>query len=264
MTDRDDNRDMTNPVERSMARHARGQSPVEGLRDVMQYLESADCTPARIIETDAKAIVLDLSARSRMFGKRLRGLSVDRLGALIDDAMRAAGTGFAFGRYGEDRELYNNEHFASADSAESRTVHMGIDLFCAAGTVVHAPLDGEIVVVANNTTELDYGPMLVLKHRAGLRYFHSLFGHLNLESISGWRDGQKISAGDAIAALGAPPENGNWRPHLHFQLIADLLGLGKDCPGVAYKSQRDFWLSLSPSPARFFPDCDATQLNTIE
>ncbi|MDH4048228.1 MAG: peptidoglycan DD-metalloendopeptidase family protein [Gammaproteobacteria bacterium] len=252
---------MNSPVKRSMRRHSQGKVPVDGLQEVMRYLQSTECNPATIIETDGKAIVLDLSAQSRMFGKPLRGLSVNELGSLIDNAMRAAGTGYSFGRYGEDRELYNNENFAGGDSNESRTVHMGIDLFCVAGTRVCTPLDGEIVIVANNKLELDYGPMLVLKHRAGQSVFYSLYGHLNLNSISELREGQAVGAGDPLALLGSPPENGNWPPHLHFQLIVDLLGLGKDFPGVAFKSQCDFWLTLSPSPARFFPEASTAKLN---
>ena len=248
-------------IEQSRKRHRQGLEAVDGLGQLSEYLASADCAPLPIIETDGKAIVLDLSANSRMLGRSLRGVGVEQLASLIDGAMHAAGTGFAFGRYAEDRELYNNENFASADATESRTVHMGIDLFCVAGTAVHAPLDGEVHIVANNQLELDYGPMLVLQHRAGDRDFYSLYGHLNLDSIAGIRPGQTIRAGDPIAALGSPPENGNWPPHLHFQLIIDLLGLGKDFPGVAYRSQSDFWLALSPNPARFFPEIDAASLS---
>src|SRR5258707_11554073 len=37
-------------------------------------------------------------------------------------------------------------------------------------------------------------------------------------------------------------------PHVHFQIILDLLDLGADFPGVAYASQRSVWMSLSPDP----------------
>jgi len=39
-------------------------------------------------------------------------------------------------------------------------------------------------------------------------------------------------------------------------MISDLLGLGVDFPGVARKSEQSYWLGLSPSPAKFFPECD--------
>lgn len=251
---------MANSVKQCMERFARGLAPVEGLDDVTRFLAFDDCEPATIIATDGRSMVLDLSPQSRMLDGLHGGMDVAQLSELIDDAMRADGTAFAFGRYAESRALYNNANFASTESGESRTVHLGIDLFCVSGTAVHAPLDADVAIIANNQLELDYGPMLVLRHRAGRRTFFSLYGHLDLESLAGLHEGQAVSRGELIAAVGSPPQNGNWPPHLHFQLLVDLLELGKDFPGVAYASQRDFWLTLSPSPARFFPECDATLL----
>jgi murein DD-endopeptidase MepM/ murein hydrolase activator NlpD len=251
---------MTESLQQRIDRHAQGVPLEEGFDALSRKLASPHTPRSKIIDTDGKAIVLDLSSKSRMFGQSLRGAGVDLLGELIDDAMRAAGTGYAFGRYAEVRELYSNENFKNPDSNESRTVHMGIDLFCEAGTIVKAPLDAELAIIANNQVELDYGPMLVLKHAIDGHAFYSLYGHLDLDSISHLENGQTLRAGERIAAVGSPPENGNWPAHLHFQLILDLLGLGKDFPGVAYRSQRSFWLAMSPSPAAFFPDCAAALL----
>jgi hypothetical protein len=216
--------------------------------------------PATVIATDGKAIVLDLSTGSRLCGESIGGLDVDHLGRLINQTMADAGTGFAFGRYAEPRELYNNEHFASTD-AENRTVHMGIDLFCVAGTPVIAPLDGSVELLANNETELDYGPMVVLRHQdASADPFFTLYGHLGVEVLDLLNVGQAVNAGQQIATVGSPPTNGNWPPHLHFQLILDLLDLGVDFPGVACKSEQEYWLGLSPSPAAFFPECEPQYL----
>jgi len=214
-----------------------------------------------IINTDGRAIVLDLSSGARLGGHEIAGLDVVQLGELINRSMAEAGTAFAFGRYAEPRDLYSNDNFASGDSAESRTIHMGIDLFCVAGTVVCSPLDARVKFVANNARELDYGPLLILQHetKSGSEFF-TLYGHLGMETLERLSEGQRVSSGQQIATVGAPPDNGNWPPHLHFQLINDLLDLGVNFPGVALKSQRDYWLGLSPSPARFFPECDATLL----
>ncbi|MEO6446181.1 MAG: aminotransferase class III-fold pyridoxal phosphate-dependent enzyme, partial [Gemmatimonadaceae bacterium] len=43
--------------------------------------------------------------------------------------------------------------------------------------------------------------------------------------------------------------NGGWPPHLHFQVICDLLGREGDFPGVARARERAVWLSLCPDPA---------------
>ena len=74
-------------------------------------------------------------------------------------------------------------------------------------------------------------------------------------------EGTAVEAGEGIARVGAPPENGNWAPHLHFQPILDLLGLDADFPGVASRKEKDKWFELSPLPGVFFPDCDASQLD---
>ncbi|MDH4071600.1 MAG: peptidoglycan DD-metalloendopeptidase family protein [Gammaproteobacteria bacterium] len=212
---------------------------------------------APIIETDGRAIVLDLGIGAMLGGRPVAGLDVDVLGALIDKAMADAGTRFAFGRWAEPRELYANDSFAS-DGGEMRTIHMGIDLFCAAGTPVHAPLDGVVEVVANNEGALDYGPLVILRHEAS--GFFTLYGHLSLDTLDEIAAGQPVRAGERIARVGAPPCNGNWPPHLHFQLINDLKGLGAGFPGVAPASSREDWLRLSPSGARFFPEIDSKLL----
>ncbi len=244
------------------AREESGQPVVERAPAVMAFLRSAALEPAAIIETDGKAKVFDLSRGSMDLGEPLSGLAVERFCRLVNRAMASAGTDFAYGRWGERRDVYNNALFAAEHSEARREVHLGIDVFCAPGTPVVAPLDARVHVKANNARELDYGPMLILTHETpdGHR-FHSLFGHLALASIEALSVGQRIAKGEAIAAVGAPPENGNWAPHLHFQLILDLLGLGADFPGVAYPSQQETWLRLSPLPDMFFPDCDAKLLD---
>ena len=214
---------------------------------------------AAVIETDGHAVVLDLSSGARLCGKSIAGLGVEALSALIDQHMAEAGARFAYGRWREPRQLYNNDDFAS-DGGEMRTVHMGIGVFCAAGTPVHAPVDGIVQHAANNDRELDYGPMLIVRHGEHGDEFFTLYGHLSLDTLDRVAVGQAVVAGEQIASVGEPPGNGNWPPHLHFQQINDLLGLGVDFPGVAPKSEQEYWLDLSPSPARFFPGCKARLL----
>ena len=211
---------------------------------------------ATIIETDGRAIVLDLSTGATLCGEQISGLDVGALSGLIDRSMAQAATAFAFGRWAEPRDLYTSENFDTGVD-EKRTVHMGVDVFCRAGTPVHVPLDGKVELLANNDQELDYGPLVIIRHADAL---FSLYGHLAVDTLDRVQAGQTVNAGDAIAKVGAPPSNGNWPPHLHFQLITDLLGLGKDFPGVAAASKREYWLSLSPSPASYFPEITAEQL----
>jgi murein DD-endopeptidase MepM/ murein hydrolase activator NlpD len=214
-----------------------------------------------VIATDGKATVLDLSVGSRLRGKDIKTLGVAEFSELIDEVMREADTAFAFGRYAEPRELYSNDDFASDETGESRTIHMGLDLFCVADTPVHAPLDGTVELLVNNDRELDYGPMIVLRHATDTgQIFYTLYGHLSLNTLDSIAQDQEVRAGEQIATVGVPPHNGNWPPHLHMQLVLELMSLDADFPGVAYASKQDYWLTLSPSPAVFFPQYDAKLL----
>jgi murein DD-endopeptidase MepM/ murein hydrolase activator NlpD len=65
--------------------------------------------------------------------------------------------------------------------------------------------------------------------------------------------GWKVKKGQQIGAIGAPPENGNWPSHLHFQIILDLLDCRGDFPGVAFPDKSATWLSISPDPGKLFP-----------
>ena len=219
---------------------------------------------APVIATDDRAIVLDLSKGAELFGTPVAGLDVTELGRLIDRAMDEAATGFAFGRWAEPRELYTSDNFACEGSAETRTIHLGVDVFCKPGTPVCTPLGGQVVHLANNAAELDYGPVVIVRHGdAASEHFFTLYGHLSLDTLERLEIGQTVAAGDEIARVGEPPGNGNWPPHLHFQVIEDLLDRGAEFPGVAAASDQDYWLNLSPSPARYFPQADAAALEYV-
>jgi 4-aminobutyrate aminotransferase-like enzyme len=67
-------------------------------------------------------------------------------------------------------------------------------------------------------------------------------------SLNALQVGQRIPRGQHFASIGDVHENGGWTPHLHFQVIVDLLHHATDFPGVARASQRNVWTSLSPDP----------------
>jgi 4-aminobutyrate aminotransferase-like enzyme/Ser/Thr protein kinase RdoA (MazF antagonist) len=149
----------------------------------------------------------------------------------------------------EPRLLYSSALFGGATPIdERRTVHLGVDLFVAPGSEVHAPLDGVVHVVANNQAELDYGPLVILLHSADGTTFFTLYGHLSLDSLGRLAVGQRLRRGEPFARVGTSDENGGWPPHVHFQVILDLLDLDADFPGVAYARERALWTGLSPDP----------------
>ncbi len=194
--------------------------------------------------------VFDLSVGSRWLGTTT---DLDACGwtDLLFGHMRAKGAGVGIGRYDEARRWYDSDTFAieGEDGVERRTVHVGIDLFAEAGTPVHAPFAATIHSFRDNDARLDYGPTIVLRHEASeAGEWFTLYGHLSRDSLAGLYAGKKFAAGDEIGRIGPYPANGDWAPHLHFQLMTDLLGREGDFPGVAPPSQRDVWLSLSPDP----------------
>ena len=226
---------------------------------IASFLNSSLFISSPIISIDQAAIFLDLSKNGNIDGSPISGLSVQEFSDLIENVMHKRNTRFAYGKWGETRDIYSNDLFNSTErqSKEKRNIHMGVDVFCKEGTEVFSPLAGKISFIANNKKELDYGPMLILEHSdLSGESFYTLYGHLELCSIKDLLQGQSIRAGELIARVGSPPENGNWPPHLHFQLIIDLLDLGTDFPGVALFSERDIWLTLSPCPGMFFPNAD--------
>jgi 4-aminobutyrate aminotransferase-like enzyme len=168
----------------------------------------------------------------------------------IFGAMKRAGVRVGVGRYNEARPLYSSPRFGSLanPTAERRTIHLGMDLFAEPGTALRAPLDGVVDLLANNALPQDYGPLVILRHEADGERFFTLYGHLSTETLDGLKVGQKVVRGEEFARLGTARENGGWAPHVHFQIILDLLDLGADFPGVGYSSERAVWTSLSPDP----------------
>ena len=58
----------------------------------------------------------------------------------------------------------------------------------------------------------------------------------------------KIKKGEKIAELGNESENGNWPPHLHFQLIKNMEGKEGDFPGVCFKYEIKKYANQCPDP----------------
>jgi len=129
---------------------------------------------------------------------------------------------------------------------EPRRLHLGVDVWGPAETPIYAPLEGAVHSVAFNDAYGDYGATLILQHDIDGFLFHTLYGHLSLASIQEKQEGQIVIKGEWIAAFGEPAENGQWPPHLHFQIIIDMQGMKGDYPGVCKFSERDKYLENCP------------------
>lgn len=167
----------------------------------------------------------------------------------FDAWFAAIGADYGLGLYGENRSVYATAQFADTASPERRTVHLGVDVFAPAGTPVYAPFDGRVHVLTYNADPLDYGNTLILEHDAGGVPFYTLYGHLAGTLPRLLACGAPVSAGQHIADLGDWPENGGWAPHLHFQIITDMLEqTGGNFFGVGHASLWDIWQQISPDP----------------
>jgi 4-aminobutyrate aminotransferase-like enzyme/Ser/Thr protein kinase RdoA (MazF antagonist) len=235
-------------------RAACGLAPVPHGPRVEAWLAKQRGSAAALLGMDARtarSLVFDLSVGSLDLGADPSRLETPALTEHLRARMREAGAEIGIGRYDEARAVYAGPAFAVGPlpTDERRTIHLGLDLFAAPATVVCAPLSGTVLALANNRAALDYGPVVVLRHATGDGIpFFTLYGHLSADSLARLTVGDAITKGDRIGTLGVADENGGWPPHLHFQVITDLLELGTDFPGVALASARACWRSLSPDP----------------
>lgn len=235
-------------------RAACGLAPLEKAAAVETYLKKIAPAASSILDCDLRtepSVVLDLSVGSTFLGANPTTSDPADLTAAIHSELQKTSARVAVGRYDEARLLYSAPQFAASKNPtdERRTVHLGIDLFVEPGTPLRAPLAGTIHLLRNNASPLDYGPLVVLRHNtdSGEEFF-TLYGHLTESTLHKLRVGQSIAQGEEFAQVGNVQENGGWAPHVHFQIILDLLDRGADFPGVARASERALWKALSPDP----------------
>jgi len=240
------------------------------------YLKRNSSTAAPILHVDQRVTpvhVFDLSVGSSFLAADPDNAEVCTLTRAISAELHRTNSALGIGRYNEPRLLYSSALFQTSSNPtdEQRTIHLGLDFFARPNTPVHTPWAATIEAFANNAKTLDYGPAIILKHTTPTgEDFYTLYGHLSLGSLKNLRIGLHLAKGEKFAAVGTTAENGGWAPHLHFQIISDLLDLGTDFPGVAAASQREIWTSLCPDPnlllaipTKYFPAPEPTFDDTL-
>lgn len=78
--------------------------------------------------------------------------------------------------------------------------------------------------------------------------FFSLYGHLARSSLTDLSVGAPVARGQRIGWIGGPAENGGWPPHVHFQLMVDMLGMRGDYPGACAPHEWQHWRRMCPNP----------------
>lgn len=176
--------------------------------------------------------------------------NIDKFSNYINSTIQENGAEFGIGGYDELRTVYSLSKVFDADSPtnEPRRLHIGTDIWGSAGTPVYAFMGGMVHSFAFNDQQGDYGATMVLLHQLDGMDFYTLYGHISLKNIQALNEGQYITRGECIAHFGTAKENGQWPPHLHFQVIQDMELHEGDYPGVCRLSQRERYLANCPDP----------------
>jgi len=219
--------------------------------DFFSFLNSISSNPLQVLDATipiSNYIPIDLSKNN----SDLNHFDVSSSSAwqnYIDNYLQKYGKTVAFGGYLEQRNIYNRSpYFKKENLNDERNIHLGVDLWIAAGASIYTPLDAAVHSFKNNTNFGDYGPTIILKHQIKGEEFYTLYGHLSLASITNLQVGQTFNVGDCIATLGESTINGDYAPHLHFQIIKDMEGNYGDYPGVCSKKNLDKFKLNCPDP----------------
>lgn len=194
-----------------------------------------------------KLILMDFTEANKELTNEVVN-NTDAFIAYINQKLKVAGAKYGIGGYGENRTMYSRSRtFDAPDGGEPRRIHLGIDIWGAPYTKVMAPLDGIVHSFAFNNAYGDYGATIILTHNLEGETFHTLYGHLSLNSLKNLHEGDVVKKGDVFAEFGIPFENGQWPPHLHFQIIKDMQGKKGDYPGVCALGEQEKYLTNCPN-----------------
>jgi len=197
---------------------------------------------------------IDLSVSSKWIGHEKEFNDLELFQFKIDQLQKTIPNKIIAGGYLEPRAVYTSTEYDRVGNSgkESRSIHLGIDFWLAHQTPVHTIFDGKVVIAVNDEGDKEYGGLVVLEHQTDELSFYTLYGHLTVESATKNKVDDILKKGSLIGLLGNYPENGNWAPHLHFQVMLSLFEYKVDYPGVAYVSEIDVWKSVCPDPNLLF------------
>ncbi len=194
-----------------------GYTPLPRTPAIIAALAAA--APAPLVTSGQPIVAVDLSVTSECLSAG-DWRSAERVAEVV------AVDGVAAGRWGEVRILHAG---APADTTPD-TLHLGVDLFLAPGTRVHAPLPGH--VIARHTREL-----LIAIAPADESLLLRVSGVTPSVAV-----GTDLDAGVEIAVVAS--DDGLLGPHVHVQLCAG----GVTC-GLGAASLREALLALCPDPS---------------
>lgn len=205
-------------------------------------------------ETDLGIHLLDMKVSSTWIGNANEFNDLSLFTYKIGEIQKEHPNKIIANGYLEPRPVYTSTAYDKEGNSgpESRTVHLGIDFWLPAGTAVYALFDAEIFTAVNDVGYKEYGGLIILRHYEKGITFYTLHGHLTAESPTNFKVGDVVKKGDCIGHLGHSGENGDWSPHLHFQVMLSMLDYKIDFPGVCYPNQISLWKDLCPDPNLWF------------
>lgn len=214
-----------------------------------QIIKSNASLIKKVVDFDAsidKLLPLDFTVSNTELTDEILD-NTDIFSTWVNQKLKTNNAIYGIGGYNEHRTIYSRSiHFDTAE--EPRRLHLGVDIWAPAETPVYNFFDATVHSFANNNNFGDYGATIILAYEIEGFKFNALYGHLSLASLNDLEEGKFIPAGKSFATLGVKEENGNWPPHLHFQIIEDMGGLKGDFPGVCKFSERDKYLANCPNP----------------
>ncbi len=194
-------------------------------------------------------IALDLSDANLELSKINCANAVD-FENFIDNYLKKNKAKIAFGGYNEKRSLYKRSLMFNKNESTERNIHIGLDIWAKAATPIFAAIDGTIHSFKNNLGLGNYGPTIILQHNIQNHDFYTLYGHLSLNSIKNIEVGRILKKGEQLGTLGDYEINGDYAPHLHFQIIKDIGDHFGDYPGVCSQKDLSYYLNNCPDPNR--------------
>ncbi|WP_406684246.1 peptidoglycan DD-metalloendopeptidase family protein [Seonamhaeicola sp. MEBiC1930] len=220
-------------------------------KDFSNFLKDISSEQLHVLDktiSRSKYIPIDLSETKEELNN-IDVSSASKLGEFVNNHIKKHKATVAYGGYLEVRNIYKRSQHFNKQAQEERNIHLGVDLWCKEETRIYAPLKSTVHSFKNNTNFGDYGPAIILEHSFNDVVFYTLYGHLSLESIQDLKVGQTFKKGEQIGTLGNELVNGNYPPHLHFQIIRDLQGNIGDYPGVCSKNDLSFFKDNCPNPS---------------
>jgi len=239
---------------RAVFRDACGLEPLPYENLLENWLRSQIDTFASPLEinlqTDPVAI-LDLGMSSPLINSDPKLNTEHYLTGRIEQAIQAVDASIGIGRYNESRYFHLAHNLIEGEYTgnEIPSIHLGIDLFVPFNSPVFAPLEGIVVGVTDKSSHQGLSTFVLLEHKSGLHpTFYTLYRNLSRSSIIALKVGLLISKGEKFAETGPQVVNERMPPHLHFQIITDLLDLNSSFPDFVSPSHLNVWKSFCPDP----------------